>query len=156
MWKELWYLIKLLFSNPTDQKVEIVKMKHFPFEGYLAMSWCGKIITRKPEKAKDVVVLNHERIHLEQALKLLENSKQKTWLKFYWEYIKEWIKGGPIMAPASSAYYTIPFEMEAYGNEHDFNYKVTKDSWKKYYIKDRKETYKKYRDNWREYCKNLV
>lgn len=156
MWKELWYLIKLLFSSPTDQKVEIVEMKHFPFEGYLAMSWCGKIITRKPEKAKDAVVLNHERIHLEQALKLLENSKQKTWLKFYWEYIKEWIKGGPIMAPASAAYYTIPFEMEAYGNEHDFNYKVTKDSWKKYEIKDRKETYKKHRDNWREFCKNLV
>lgn len=150
MWKELWYLIKLLFTDLTDQKAEIVEMKHFPFEGYLAMSWCGKIITRKPWKITDKVI-NHERIHLEQA-----NQLGETWLKFYWEYIKEWIKGGPIMAPASSAYYTIPFEMEAYGNEDDFNYKVTKDSWKKYDIKDRKQTYRDNKYNWRTFCKNLV
>lgn len=156
MFKELWYLIKLLFSNPASQKVEIVQMKHFPFQGYLAMSWCGKIITRKPEKTKDSVILNHERIHLEQALKLLENSKQKTWLKFYWEYIKEWIKGNPLIAPSSSAYYTIPFEMEAYGNEHNFDYKVTENSWRWYIINNRKDTYKKNRNNWKQFCKNLV
>jgi hypothetical protein len=46
--------------------------------------------------------------------------------------------------------------MEAYGNEHNPNYKVTANSWKKYEIENRKETYKKHRDNWREFCKNLV
>ena len=131
----------------TDQ-VEIVKMKYFPFQGYLAMSWCGKIITRKPEKIS-AVVKNHERIHLWQAL------QYKSWLAYYREYLKEWIKGGPIMAPASAAYYTIPFEMEAYGNEHDFNYKVTANSWKKYEIENRKETYNEYRYNWREFCRSL-
>ena len=155
MFKELWYLIKLLFSDITAQKAEIVKMKYFPFKGFSAMSWCGKVITRNPQKISDRV-LNHERIHLEQALKLIENSKQKTWLKFYWEYIKEWIKGNPIIAPAKSAYYTIPFEMEAYGNEHNFNYKVSENSWKHYKIKNRKKIYKQYRDNWRQYCRNLV
>lgn len=154
MFKELWYLIKLLFSDISNQKAEIVKMKHFPFEGYSAMSWCGKVITRKDNVSDKV--LNHERMHLEQALKLVENDKQKTWLKYYWQYLKYWIKGNPIMAPASSAYYTIPFEMEAYGNEHNFDYKVTANSWKKYEIENRKETYKKYRYNWREFCKNLV
>ena len=44
MIKELWYLIKLLFSPLSDQ-IDVVQMKHFPFKGYLAMSWCGKIIT---------------------------------------------------------------------------------------------------------------
>ena len=129
-------------------------MKHFPFQGYSAMSWCGKVITRKDNVSDKV--LNHERMHLEQALKLVENDKQKTRLKYYWQYLKYWIKGNPIMAPASSAYYTIPFEMEAYGNEHNSDYKVTANSWKKYEIENRKETYKKYRDNWRNYCKNLI
>lgn len=150
MWKELWYLVKLLFTDLTDQKAEIVQMNHFPFSGYLAMSWCGKIITRSPEKITDKVV-NHERIHLEQALQL-----GGTWINYYWKYLKYWIKGGPIMAPASAAYYTIPFEMEAYGNEHDFDYHPVADSWKLYEIDNRKQTYKDNRYNWREYCKNLV
>ena len=116
-------------------------MKHFPFQGYSAMSWCGKIITRK-DKVSDKV-LNHERIHLDQALELAKLEKTSTWLTYYWQ------------APASAAYYTIPFEMESYGNEHNFDYKVTANSWKKYEIEDRKETYKKHRDNWREFCRSL-
>lgn len=153
MFKELWYLIKLLFSPLTDQ-IELVEMKYFPFKGYSAMSWCGKIITRKPLVSQRV--FNHERLHLEQALKLVENDKQKTWLKYYWQYLKYWIKGNPIMAPASSAYYTIPFEMEAYGNEDDYNYHPVNNSWKLYELEDRKETYKKHRDNWKQFCKDLV
>lgn len=153
MFKELWYLIKLLFSPLTDQ-IELVEMKYFPFKGYSAMSWCGKIITRKPLVSQRV--FNHERLHLEQALKLVENDKQKTWLKYYWQYLKYWIKGNPLMGPTSSAYYTIPFEMEAYGNEDDYNYHPVNNSWKLYELEDRKETYKKHRYNWKQFCKDLV
>lgn len=149
MIKELWYLIKALFNPLTDQ-IEVVKMKYFPFPGYSAMSWCGKIITKR-DKVSDKAI-NHEKIHLEQALQIAKQENTNTWLTYYWQYLKYWIKGNPF---SESAYYTIPFEMEAYGNEHDFNYKVTKDSWKKYEIKDIKEIYKKHRDNWREFCKNL-
>lgn len=151
MIKELWFLIKTLFSPLSDQ-VEVVQMKYFPFQGYSAMSWCGKIITRKDTSDR---IINHERIHLEQALQLAKQEKSSSWLTYYWQYLKYWIKGNPLIAPASSAYYTIPFEMEAYGNEHDFNYKVTENSWKKYEIKNRKKTYKKHRDNWREFCRSL-
>lgn len=153
MIKELWFLIKTLFSPLSDQ-VEVVQMKYFPFQGYSAMSWCGKIITRKDDVSDRII--NHERIHLEQALQLAKQEKSSSWLTYYWQYLKYWIKGNPLIAPASSAYYTIPFEMEAYGNEHDFNYKVTENSWKKYEIKDRKKTYKSNRYNWRLYCINLV
>lgn len=148
MLKELWYLIKLLFSPLQNYKSEIVQLKHFPFQGYLAMSWCGKIITRKPYKISEIDI-NHERIHLEQALHM------GSWINYYWKYLIQWIKGNPIIAPASSAYYTIPFEMEAYANQHKLNYEVTKDSWKKYDIKDRKRTYKDNRDNWYEFCRSL-
>ena len=117
------------------------------------MSWCGKIITRKDKVNKTVI--NHERIHLEQALQLAKQEKSSSWLTYYWQYLKYWIKGNPLIAPASSAYYTIPFEMEAYGNEHDFDYKVTENSWKKYEIKNRKKIFKENRHRWRQYCKNL-
>ena len=153
MIKELWFLIKTLFSPLSDQ-VEVVQMKYFPFQGYSAMSWCGKIITRKDNISDRII--NHERLHLEQALQLAKQEKSSSWLTYYWQYFKYWIKGNPLIAPASSAYYTIPFEMEAYGNEHDFNYKVTENSWKKYEIKDRKKTYNSNRYNWRLYCINLV
>ena len=129
-------------------------MKHFPFRGYSAMSWCGKIITRK-DYILDTTY-NHERIHLEQALEIAKIEKSKNWITYYWQYLKYWIKGNPIINPASSAYYTIPFEMEAYANERDFYYKVTENSWKNYEIKDRKQTYRENRDNWRNFCKNLV
>ena len=152
MIKELWFLIKTLFSSLSDQ-VEVVQMKYFPFKGYSAMSWCGKIITRKDRV--DRTVINHERLHLEQALQLAKQEKSSSWLTYYWQYLKYWIKGNPLIAPASSAYYTIPFEMEAYGNEHDFNYKVTENSWKKYEIKNRKKVFKENRHRWRYYCKNL-
>lgn len=36
----------------------------------------------------------------------------------------EWVKGNPICHPASSAYYTIPYEMEAYANEGNPDYPV--------------------------------
>lgn len=153
MIKELWLLIKLLFSPLTEQ-IEILKMKHFPFKGYSAMSWCGKIITRKDNVSDKVI--NHERIHLEQALELAKLEKSNTWLSYYWQYLKYWIKGNPVIAPAMSAYYTIPFEMEAYGNEDNFDYHVTECSWKRYEIEDRKQTYRDNKYNWKEYCKNLI
>ena len=123
MFKELWYLIKLLFSDVSNQKAEVVKMKYFPFQGYSAMSWCGKVITRK-DKVSDKII-NHERIHLEQAIEKAKLEKTSTWFTYYLQYLKYWIKGNPIIAPATSSYYTIPFEMEAYDNEH----KVTANSW---------------------------
>lgn len=150
MIKELWYLIKALF-NPLTNQIEVVKMKYFPFPGYSAMSWCGKVIIKRDTVSDKII--NHERIHLEQALQIAKQENTNTWLTYYWQYLKYWVKGNPF---SESSYYTIPFEMEAYGNEHDFDYKITKDSWKKYEIKDRKQTYRDNKYNWRTFCKNLV
>lgn len=141
MIKELFYLIKLLFTKQSNQ-LEVVTMKHFPFEGFSAMSWCGKIITRKEDVG--TTTKNHERIHLEQALYF------KSWVKYYVVYFWWWVKGF-----STSAYYTIPFEMEAYGNESDYDYQPTKTSWKKYIINNRSKVYKENQYNWRKYCKSL-
>lgn len=96
---ELFYLIKLLFTKQTNQ-LEIITMKHFPFKGYKAMSWCGKIITR--EYVLDEITINHEIIHLEQAL------RYNSWIKYYLVYLWECIKHG---------YRNNKFEIEAYQNE---------------------------------------
>ena len=162
--KELFQLVKMLFAtNPNDcNKVELFPMNYFPFTGYKYMMWCGKMIYRinnkdniissigTPTYTKDVT---HETIHLKQA------QIEGTWLKYYWRYVCEWIKGNPILHPSSSAYYTIPFEMEAYANENDSNYPVNYDG--KYLhcydIKNRKSTYKKYGSSrqWKEYVKTI-
>lgn len=160
--KELFKLIKLLFKDkPQDHnEVELIAMDHFPFKGYLFMMWCGKMIYRTDntdkvnfhlttQKGKESI--NHETIHLYQA------KDRKTWIKYYLKYAWEWLKGNPITHPSSSAYYTIPYEIEAYANQSNLDYLKTrtKDSVNKYIIKNRKKTYKEHRENWKEYIKTL-
>lgn len=152
MIKELIYLIKLLFSPLTDQ-IEVVKMKYFPFKGSSAMSWCGKIITKVDKLPQKI--LNHESIHLQQALEIAKIKKSTSWISYYVEYFKYWIKGNPFICPIKSAYYTIPFEMEAYAKELKNGYKVSPNSWKKYELKDRKKTYKENKMYWKWFCRNL-
>ena len=43
--KELWQLIKMLFSSkPGDfDTPELLPMKHYPFKGYRFMMWCGRM-----------------------------------------------------------------------------------------------------------------
>lgn len=165
--KELFQLAKMLFKNkPSDMdKVELLEMKSFPFKGYKYMMWCGKVIYRSDKKDRieselgtDLfkISMNHETIHLCQA------QYKGTWFKYYISYLWEWIKGNPIVKPYSSAYYTIPYEMEAYGNEDDFSYILNYNgkNLKKYYtIKDRKKSYKEQGGSsykWKEYCKNIL
>lgn len=155
MFKELMQLIKWLFQGkPQDVKeLTIVKMKHFPFSGYSAMSWCGRLVTRKIEKIGERTI-NHETTHLKQA------QQYSCWLMYYLVYLFEWIKGNPLIHPASSAYYTIPFEVEAYANElrngYNDNYDPTLLK-KKYTFKKRKKLYKEkgYSYGWKEYIRSL-
>lgn len=109
--KETWWLVKQLFTTTKNKH-----MDHYPFSGYSAMSWCGYILTKKKESNIKTTTWNHENIHLQQA------KNKGSWLKYYTDYVWEWIKGNPITYPASSAYYTIPYEMEAYANEDKSDY----------------------------------
>lgn len=162
--QELWKLIKMLFqSNPNDmQEVELMAMEKFPFPGYKYMMWCGKMIYRK-ENEEDILAekgtgsfikdTTHETIHLKQA------QLKKSWIGFYWKYACEWINGNPIKSPSISAYYTIPYEMEAYANEDNPDYPKNYDG--KYLhcydIENRKEAYKKCGSSykWKQYIKTI-
>lgn len=151
MMKELWILVKMLFASKPSyiDKVEVVDMRHFPFEGYKAMYWCGSIIHRIGASEVDEKTIRHETFHLLQA------KEHRSWIRYYVKYIREWLKGNPFFAPGISAYYTIPFEMEAYANEDNPDYIVTDKSWKRYSIKNRKRTYKDNRYEWKKYIKSL-
>ena len=160
--KEFFKLAKMLFtSRPSDQdEVELMSMTHFPFSGYAFMMWCGKMVYRAEnediidaymETEKGKVSKNHENIHLQQA------KDKGSWIKYYLSYLKEWLKGNPITHPASSAYYTIPYEMEAYANADNLDYLSTRtaEDLNKYKIKDRKQTYRANRNDWYTYLKTL-
>lgn len=138
--KETWWIIKQLFTKVKADKVEYKRMDHYPYSGYAAMSWCGYLLSKKSEDTIVPRTWNHETIHLYQA------KDKDSWLKYYWSYLIQWLKGNPIIHPASGAYYTICYEMEAYANAENLDYLKTRkpENLNKYKIKNRKKTYKKY------------
>ena len=164
--KELWQLIKVLFSSkPGDfDTPRLLSMKHYPFKGYRFMMRCGRMIYRIENKENiekymqtyaGKESMTHETIHLRQA------QAVGSWVKYYWRYFVEWIKGNPICHPASSAYYTISYEMEAYANEDNPDYPVNYDrnNLSRYKIKGgRKKMYKSVGGTskaWKNYIRTL-
>jgi hypothetical protein len=69
------------------------------------------------DNKNNIYLMNHELIHAEQI-------KDCGVLKFYILYLWYWIK--------YDGYYNIPFEREAYNNDHNLNYikKRKKKIWK--------------------------
>lgn len=158
MLKELWILIKMLFTtSPSDyvyRDLEVVEMKHFPFKGFKAMVWCGKIIHRKGSSEVGAVTMNHEKIHVAQAMLCNDN-----WVRYYLAYLWEWLRRG-FLAPMTANYYVSKFESEAYANEGNFDYlkTFTPASIDKYIIKDAKKLYKELGGTaqaWKEYVRGV-
>lgn len=67
----------------------------------------------------------HERIHLLQA-----RSFKTRYLAFYTLYVAWWLRNLVHYRNAMKAYYNIPFEREAYENEHQEEYPAT--HWRDY------------------------
>ncbi len=60
-------------------------------------------------------VLNHEKIHIKQQQELLI-------VGFYLLYVLYWIRGLWLYKDSQLAYYSIPFEVEAYEHDEDMEY----------------------------------
>ncbi len=71
---------------------------------------------------KDSVLINHERIHIRQALELLV-------LPFYIFYLIEFLVRYCRHGNFKRAYYNISFEREAYENQYYDNYYKTRSFW---------------------------
>lgn len=157
MFKELFFLAKMLFkSKPSDyEEVKIDKLDHFPFKGFAWMMWCGVIYCRADEyerRIKQITkqTLNHENIHLSQA------KEKGKWCKYYLNYLWEWLKSWPIFPPYDDGpYYTIPYEIEAYANETNLEYKHAPEALKKYNLKHRRKIYREHKYDWKNYIRSL-
>ncbi len=77
----------------------------------------------------DQHTMNHELIHFEQ-------QKELFVIGFYLLYTYDFVKGIIKYKNKDTAYFMIRFEQEAYANQNDLGYVVSraKNSWKKYEV----------------------
>jgi hypothetical protein len=108
-------MIVIVFKYLTPKWVRGITL--FPFV----------VLSEQKDKA-NLVLLNHEKIHLKQQLELLV-------LPFFLCYITEFLVGYLKYRNWQKAYLNISFEREAYANEKDLNYLKKRSFWRflKYY-----------------------
>ena len=93
----------------------IVIIRRLFYRNYVGLSIWPFIILKENHLKEDVVLLNHERIHLRQQLELLV-------LPFYIFYVVEWLIRCCIYWDPYEAYQRLSFEQEAYRHEKDLEY----------------------------------
>ena len=84
-------------------------------KGYVAITLFPVIILKDKYLKKDVVLLNHEKIHLRQQIELLI-------IGFYIWYVVEFLIRILKYKTWSEAYLNISFEREAYQKENNLDY----------------------------------
>lgn len=99
--------IKGIHIKALSDNADISGIAIFPF-----------IITKKKVTER---LLNHERIHLAQQVELFI-------LAFYPLYLMHYLIGLWIYRDHDLAYHSIPFETEAYSNDHNPDYLKTRKS----------------------------
>ncbi len=93
----------------------IVIFKHFFYKNYVGLSLWPFIILKNDDLKDDIVLINHEKIHLKQQQELLI-------VFFYVFYISEWLLRTLFYLDSYKAYQNISFEREAYANEKNLDY----------------------------------
>ncbi len=93
----------------------IVIFKHFFYKNYVGLSLWPFIILKNDDLKEDLVLINHEKIHLKQQQELLI-------VFFYILYISEWLLRTLFYLDSYRAYQNISFEREAYTNEKNLDY----------------------------------
>ena len=97
----------------------IVIIRRFFYRDYVGLSLWPFIILKNVQLKQDSVLINHERIHLQQQQELLI-------LPFYFLYISEWLLRSLLYFDTYKAYQNISFEREAYQNEINMEYLETR------------------------------
>ncbi|WP_298503651.1 hypothetical protein [uncultured Maribacter sp.] len=93
----------------------ILVFRHFFYKNYVGLSLWPFIILKDNTLKEDIVLINHEKIHLKQQQELLI-------LPFYIWYITEWLLRSLFYLDSYKAYQNISFEREAYYNENNLDY----------------------------------
>lgn len=102
--------------------MKIIYNSIIPFKGFLAINLFSILFVRKEYKNRLTEIdINHEAIHSEQMKELL-------YIGFYLIYLFEWLFRFLFTEDAFThqAYRNISFEKEAYNNETNLNYILTR------------------------------
>ena len=97
--------------NVFTSLLPVAGMALFPF-----------ILFKRKDFSLSKSLINHERIHLQQQLELLI-------FPFYIWYLTEYLIHRMTGKKHQQAYRSISFEKEAYQNENDMNYLITRKRW---------------------------
>ncbi|MCF6280230.1 MAG: hypothetical protein L3J14_07775 [Flavobacteriaceae bacterium] len=97
----------------------ILIFKHIIPKKYIGLTIYPFIFLKSNGLKNNLTLINHEKIHLKQQIELL-------WIFFFMWYFTEFIVRLIQYKNWDSAYRNISFEREAYQNEYNPNYLLTK------------------------------
>jgi hypothetical protein len=100
----------------------ILISKYLVPKGYLGIAIFPFVFLKHKYLKTDIILVNHEKIHLRQQLELLI-------VLFYFWYIVEFLIRLLVYKDWSKAYKNISFEREAYAHEKDLNYLKSRPFW---------------------------
>ena len=101
----------------------ILFSKYLVPKGYAGITIFPFVFLKSKTLKDNIVLINHENIHLKQQLELLV-------IPFYILYVFEFIIRLIQYKNWHAAYKNISFEREAYCNERDLNYLKTRSFWR--------------------------
>lgn len=132
--------------------MKIISNKLIPFKGFGAMNILGLVFTRKNADEISITTKRHEQIHTMQQYEIMLASALislvlcNIWASWWYLlvtialpialYVLVWLIE-LVLPPYTSAYKDSPFEREAFANDEDVNYFVTRPlfAWVKYFLK---------------------
>lgn len=104
-----------------------VVFKYFTPKRFIGFTLFPFVFLSQKEYKKDLVLVNHEKIHIRQQIEMLVLP---FLLWYFFEFFIRWI----VLKDKNRAYRNISFEREAYSNEKDLDYLKKRPFWafKKY------------------------
>ena len=132
--------------------MKIISNKLIPFKGFGAMNILGMVFTRYKAEELSEHTKRHEQIHTMQQYEIMLASALislvlcNIWASWWYLlvtialpialYVLVWLIE-LVLPPYTSAYKDSPFEREAFANDEDVNYLVTRPlfAWVKYFLK---------------------
>lgn len=144
-------------KRPSKIKVVTAKKAWLLFSGFAAITLFGVVYCKSQSRVDEInktenidsQLESHETIHVRQA-----ESTHDSWLLYYLKYIWQWIINFPLIFVNTYAPYKfMPFELEAYANQDDWDYCLGKcENWKVY----KKLTLKQKRQFAKDYYKSPI
>ena len=100
----------------------LLRARYLVPKGFEGLTIFPFVLIRDAKREKDLVFLNHERIHIRQQAELF------VVVFFVW-YLTEFLIRLLYYRKRDTAYRNISFEREAYANEKDLNYLKSRSFW---------------------------